>query len=96
MQADAIDRGEFDETGDGLTTPHLGNERGDGPRPSLAAEPLTPDPRQTPSPRPADQDEPDPVATRALARAVARLLWEWAQAGRPALAEVTGPRRADE
>ncbi len=28
--------------------------------------------------------EPDPAATRALAREVARLLWEWAQAGRPA------------
>ena len=32
----------------------------------------------------ADAGDLDPIATRTLARAVARLLWEWGQAGRPA------------
>lgn len=96
MQTDAINRVSSAKRDVGLTTPRAGNELGGRSRPTLAAKPLTPEPRQTPSLRPANQDEPDPVATRALARAVARLLWEWAQAGRPAFADAAGPRRADE
>jgi len=38
-------------------------------------------------------DRPDPVATRALARALARLLWEWAQAGRPPASRSGSPGR---
>ena len=34
---------------------------------------------------------PDPVATRILARSVARLLWEWAQAGRPPSGTIVDP-----
>ena len=94
MPRDAIDRAATSSrlSGNGLTTLRV---QGDLDQ-DLAAKPLTPDRRQTPSLRPADQDEPDPVATRALARAVARLLWEWAQAGRPAIADEAGPRGADE
>lgn len=39
--------------------------------------------------------ESDPLATRELARAVARLLWEWGQRGRPG-AVVEGPQRTGE
>jgi hypothetical protein len=45
----------------------------------------------------ANDGDLDPIATRALARAVARLLWEWAQAGRPATpSDAEGPGKGDQ
>jgi hypothetical protein len=67
-------------------------------------------PRRTPSPHltlarihptsPGLADgSPDPIATRILARSVAQLLWEWAQAGRPSpgsAADPVAPGRDDD